>query len=107
MEKHCLQTVENKGPIYLHLFVGGLMYYLRYVYLFTYCGVQHILCCVCLRLVHPVLPVSLDCPFWIALRYSLTFYLHDMYDLFCTHHDSVSEAFHQTVLLNNKNCYHF
>ena len=29
-------------------------------------GVQHILCCVVLRLVYPMLAVSLDCPFLIA-----------------------------------------
>jgi hypothetical protein len=36
---------------------------------YAYSGVQHILCCVfcfvCLRLVYPVLPFSLDCPFFI------------------------------------------
>ena len=45
------------------------MSYLRYLYLFTYNDVQHILCCVfcfvCLRL-YPMLPVSLDCPFLIV-----------------------------------------
>ena len=40
---------------------------------FAHSGVQHILCCVFLRLVYTMLPVSLDCPFLIALRYSLTF----------------------------------
>jgi hypothetical protein len=40
------------------------MSYLRYMCLFAYSGVQHILCCVFLRLVYPLLPpVSLDCPF--------------------------------------------
>ena len=37
--------------------------------LYTYSGVQHILCCVlvfCLRLVHSGLPVSLECPFMIV-----------------------------------------
>ena len=37
--------------------------------LFAYSGVQHILCCfcfVCLRLVYPMLPVSMDCTFMIA-----------------------------------------
>ena len=32
--------------LYLQLFVGGLMSYLRYLYLFTLSGVHHILCCV-------------------------------------------------------------
>jgi hypothetical protein len=48
-------------------FVGGLMSYLCYLCLFAYSGAQHILRCVsrfvCLRLVYPMLPVSLDCPF--------------------------------------------
>jgi hypothetical protein len=43
---------------------------LRYLCLFAYSGVQHILCCVfyfvCLHLVYPMSPVSLDCPFLIA-----------------------------------------
>jgi len=47
--------------------------------LFVHSGVHHILCCVCvlfvfvLCLVYPMLPVSLDFPFVITLRYSLTF----------------------------------
>ena len=32
--------------LYLQLFVGGLMSYLRYFCLFVDSGVQHILCCV-------------------------------------------------------------
>ena len=48
------------------LFVGGLMFYLCCLCLFAHSGIQHILCCVFLRLVYPVLPVSLDCPFFIA-----------------------------------------
>jgi hypothetical protein len=39
---------------------------LSFLCLFVYSDVQHILCCVFLRLVYPVLPVSLDCPFLIA-----------------------------------------
>jgi len=44
------------------------MSYLRYLCLFACSGVQHILCCVffCLRLVYPMLPVSLDCTLVIA-----------------------------------------
>ena len=46
------------------------MSYLRYLCLFTYSGVQHTLYCVvflfaCLRLVYHILPVFLDCPFFI------------------------------------------
>jgi hypothetical protein len=45
------------------------MSYLRYLCLFAHGGVQHILLCflfVCLRVVCPMLPVSMDCPFLIA-----------------------------------------
>ena len=48
------------------LFVGGLMSYLCYLCLFAYSVVQHILCCGFLHPVYPMLPVSLDCPFFIA-----------------------------------------
>ena len=37
------------------------MSYLCYLCFFAHCGVQHILCCVFLRLVYPMLPVSLCC----------------------------------------------
>jgi hypothetical protein len=70
-----LVCVETSVHLHLQLFVGGLMSYLRYLWLFTYSGVQHILCCVIalfffvlcdcsvfLCLVCPMLPVSLDCP---------------------------------------------
>ena len=65
----------NETPkITLQLFVGGLISYLRYLYLylFVHSGFQHILCCVfalfvfVLCLVYHMLPVSLDCPFLIA-----------------------------------------
>ena len=46
------------------------MSYLRYLCLFTYSGVQHIVCCVFVVffvVLYPLmLPVSLDCPFLIA-----------------------------------------
>ena len=63
--------------LYLQLFVVGLMSYLRQLCSFEQSGVQRLLCCVLcfvlLCLVHPMLLVSLDCAFVIALRYSLTF----------------------------------
>ena len=34
-----------------------------------YSGVQHILCCLFLRLVCPMLPTSLDCPFLAHLAF--------------------------------------
>ena len=56
--------------LYLQLFVGGLISYLRYLCLLAHSGVQHILCCVfcfvSLRLVYPMLLVSLDCPFLMS-----------------------------------------
>ena len=45
--------------LYLQLFVGGRMSYLRYLYLSAHSGVQHILCYVFLHLVYLMLPVSL------------------------------------------------
>jgi hypothetical protein len=43
------------------LWLPTLMLYLRYLCLLAHSGVQHILC-----LTHPMLPVSLDCPYLIA-----------------------------------------
>jgi len=49
------------------------MSYLRYLCLFAHSGVQHILCCVFVLFVFVLCPVSLDCPFLMSLRFSLTF----------------------------------
>jgi hypothetical protein len=38
----------------------------RCLWLFVCDDVRHVLCCVCLLIVNPVLPVSLDCPYFIA-----------------------------------------
>jgi hypothetical protein len=49
------------------------------LYLLVHSCFQSILCCVFVLFVfvfcfvYPVLPVSLDCPFWLSFRYSLTF----------------------------------
>ena len=57
--------------LYLQLFVKGFMFYLRYLCLFAYSGVQRILCCVLFSIV-------LCCQFlwivhfWLALCYSIT-----------------------------------
>ena len=66
--------------LYLLLFVGGLISYLRYVCLLTYSSVQHTLCCafvlICLRLVAGVpngVKFHWIVYFWLPLRYSLTF----------------------------------
>ena len=42
------------------------MSYLRYVWLFMYDSIQHILCCVFLSLVYPMLPVFFRCPLLIT-----------------------------------------
>ena len=66
--------------LYLHLFVWGLMSYLRYLYLFPHSGIQPILRCVfvlfffvmnCLFLISP--SVFSNVYFWFPLRYSLMF----------------------------------
>jgi hypothetical protein len=62
--------------VFTFLFVGVFMFYLRYLCVFVHCGVQHKLCFVFLRLVYPMLAVSLDFTFLISLRYSLTFISH-------------------------------
>ena len=65
---------------YLQLFVGGLMPYLRYLCLFTYSGVQHILCCVFVLFFFVL--CTLCCQvlwivhLWLAFRCSLTFILY-------------------------------
>ena len=52
--------------------VGSCLIYAMCVWV-RFSGVGHVLSCVFLRIVFPLLPVSLDCPFLIAVRYSLTF----------------------------------
>ena len=57
-------VVKCKSGDYMNcMFVGGLVSCLHCLCLFAYSGVQHILRCVFLRIVCPVLPVSLDCSF--------------------------------------------
>jgi hypothetical protein len=57
------------------------MSYLPYLCLFAYIDVQHILCCVFvfLRLVYPMLLVSLDCPFLIAPSVFSNIYLVQLF----------------------------
>jgi len=52
--------------IFHQLFVCGFMSYLRYVCFVEHGGVQHILSCVFLCLVYPMLPGSLNGPYFIA-----------------------------------------
>ena len=67
----------NSVHLYLQLFVGGFMPYLRYLCLLAYSGVQHILNCVFVLFVFVL--CTLCCQFlwivqfWFPLRYSLTF----------------------------------
>ena len=68
--------------LYFNLFVGGRMSYLRYLCLFVYSGVQHMLCCV-FALFFFVL-CTLCCQllwifhFWLTVRYSRTFILYKL-----------------------------
>ena len=67
----CECRTLNKVKILWHLcmtgwYVGGNMFYLCYLCLFVYSGVQHILYCVFVWVFFVLLPVSLDCPFLIA-----------------------------------------
>jgi hypothetical protein len=72
---YIVQTVVTfLNQVQLHLFVGGLMPYLRYLCLLGYSGIQHILCCVIcsarLRLVSCVPNVASVCG--LSLLFSLT-----------------------------------
>ena len=50
-----------------------------YLCLFAYSGVQHILCCfIFLRVMYPVLPVSLDCPFLAHLAKGNVSFCHHL-----------------------------
>jgi hypothetical protein len=56
-------SIRTMFGLALHSFVvGGLMSWLCYLCLVAYSCVQHILCFVCLRLVHRIFPVFRDCP---------------------------------------------
>ena len=76
-------VVRFLNQVQLHLFVEGLMSYLRYLCLFSNSGIQHILycvvCCARVRLVTCVPNVAsfcglsiLDCLFCFLLRLSST-----------------------------------
>jgi len=54
-----------------------------FICLRSHCGVRHMLCFVLFRLVYPMLPVSLDCPFLIAhLLFSDVYYLRILQNIF-------------------------
>ena len=72
--------------LYIQLFVGGLMSYLRYLCLFLHIAVQHILC-FCIVFLRRILYRQV---LWIVhiglpLRYSLTFMIY----VICTQNQSV------------------
>ena len=79
--------------------------------LFEYGGVQHMLCAlsfcfVFLRLLYPMLPVSLDCPFLIASSVFSSIYLDQLFKMcyiifplaFCEIKDR-----HYFMIVNNSN----
>ena len=66
------RNLNHSRPNLIHF----VMSYLRYLCLLAHSGVQHILCCVFVLfffVLCTLLPVSVDCPFFIAPSYSLTF----------------------------------
>ena len=78
----CPLRFSHKNDLRFVFTSGCLSYFrcLRVVLSDTY--IVLCFCFVFLLLMYPMLPVSLDCPFLIALRYSLTFiYLHLLNDL--------------------------
>ena len=88
---YIVQTVVrcfNQGQ--LQLFVGSLMSYLRYLCLFSYSGIQHILCCLLCSCSFCVLCAQC-CQFlwivhsWLLLRFSLTFIYARSYSLSSSH----------------------
>ena len=74
-------AISEKEPMQKkqqQLFVRGLMFYLCYLCLclLVHSGVQHIMRSVFLRLVYPMLAVSLECPFLISLSLFSNMYLY-------------------------------
>ena len=69
--------------LYLQLFVGGLMSYIRYLCLFMHSGVQ--MHCVVLRLVCHWCQFLWIVHFWLSLRYSLTLF-KDQHSIFYSIH---------------------
>ena len=75
------------------------MSYLRHLCLFAHSGVQPILCCVfvlfvfVLSLVHPMLPISMECLFLFASSVLWNVYLYNMCDFYF--------GFEDDILFNN------
>jgi hypothetical protein len=71
------EIVRLCETIFFQLFVGEFMSYLRYLRIVvsnTYCVVVFFF----LHLMYHILQISLDCPFLLPLRYSLTFVLNTL-----------------------------
>jgi len=71
------RLLSGSAHLYLQPFVGGVMSYLRYLYLFANSGVQHLLCCVFVLFFFILCTLCCQClwivTFCLPLRYSLTF----------------------------------
>ena len=83
-----LQSKNNfinlKSMMMVAMYVGGLVFYLRYLCLFAHSGVQHTLYCVFVLFFFVMLPVSLDCPFLIAPSVISNVYLSLVVTKYCT-----------------------
>jgi hypothetical protein len=87
-EHYMLRFPHKNDDLYLQLFVGGFVSYLRCLCLVAYCGVQHIVCCV-FGLFSSCVLYTLCCQFlwivnfWLHLRYFLMFMqlVHGVYGL--------------------------
>ena len=79
-EYHTICNVYNNltQPMFGSWFIsclleGACLIYVNCVCVCVHSGVQHTLCCVLALFYFVLLSASLDCHFWIALWYSLTF----------------------------------
>ena len=69
----CVSCCDVRNDFRINMMFGSSLlpvvcsraHILRYLCLFAHSSVKHILCCVLIGLVYPMLPVSLDCPFSI------------------------------------------
>jgi hypothetical protein len=75
-----LRFSQNTVRLYLWLCVGGPISYLRYLCLFAYSGVQHIMCCVFALFFFVLYYLCYQflwiVRFWLPFRYSLAFISH-------------------------------
>jgi len=64
------------------VFTSSCLSYLRYLCLLVYSGIVLYFCFVFVRLVYPMLPVSLDCSFFIASSIFSSVYLKEQIKIF-------------------------